>query len=231
MQIGIQFNKKIIEKIRSLNFHVDQLGSVLFVLFALYEGKIELLDEFDDSNKERRALMLYKELALRDLLIASADETIYILTEKGVELIEFIKKNTSEINTEKIAVAGVEQLKTAIEEDVDSWIDAWLDLFPRGVKTLGKPVRSSRIECLRKMQFFTKEYKYSKETIMDATKAYVESKRQQGYEFMRCSTYFIYRVEGNSIKDKTSDLATWCEQVQHEKENPSSTENTFEILA
>lgn len=233
MQIEIQFNKKIIDKIKSLRFQIDQLGSVLFILFALYEGKVELLDEFDDSNKERRALILYKEMVLRDLLIENENEnsTIYILTKKGIELIEFIKENTNEITTEKIAITGVDQLKNAIvTDDVDPWIDEWLDLFPRGVKTFGKPVRSGRAECLRKMQFFTKEYNYNKDTIMTATKSYVDSKRQQAYEFMRCATYFIYRVEGSSIKDKTSDLATWCEQVLHEKDNPPP-QNTFEVLA
>ena len=230
MQIEIQFNKKIIDKIKSLSFQVDQLGSVLFILFALYEGKIDLLDEFDDGNKERRALILYKELVLRDLLIPSDDETIYILTDKAVELIEFIKTNTSEITTERIAVAGVEQLKEAVTDEVETWIEQWLDLFPRGVKTFGKPVRSSKIECLRKMQNFIKENGYSRDVILEATKAYVESKRQVAWEFMRCATYFIYRVDGGSIKDKTSDLAAWCEQVLHEKDNPSP-ENTFEVLA
>ena len=48
--IEIQFNKAIIEKVKSLNFQVDQLGSILFILFALYEEKIEVLDEFVESN-------------------------------------------------------------------------------------------------------------------------------------------------------------------------------------
>lgn len=228
MQIEIQFNKAIIDKVKSLKFQVDQLGSVLFILFALYEGKIELLDEFDDSNKERRALLLYKELVLRDLLVASDDETIYVLTPKGIELIEFIQENTSDITTERIAVAGVDQLKDAV--GVETWIDEWLDIFPRGIRTGGKLLRSDKGSCTRKMISFIKEYKYDKDTIFAATKAYMEAKRQEGYAFTRCATYFIYRAE-TSYKDKTSDLATWCEQVLHEKENPSSTENTFEILA
>lgn len=229
--IEIQFNKKIINKVRSYNFQVDQLGSVLFVLFALYEGKIELLDEFDDDNKQRRALFLYKELELRDLLTSSKEDedTIYVLTQKGIDLIEFIKTNSDEVTAEKIAVSGVDQLKTEIVDGVESWIDEWLDTFPRGVKTGGKLVRSDRKECVRKLQFFIKEYNYDKETIIEATKAYVESKRQVGWEFMRCATYFIYRVD-NSTKDKTSDLAAWCDQTLHDKQNPSQ-EDTFEVLA
>lgn len=229
--IEIQFNKKIIDKIKSFNFHIDQLGSILFILFALYEGKIDLLDEFDDSNKQRRALFLYKELELRDLLSQATEEsTIFVLTKKGTDLIEFIKNNSNEVTAESIAVSGVDQLKTEIStNDVDSWINEWLDIFPRGIKTGGKPVRSNAKECARKMQWFMKEYPYSKDVIMEATKAFVEASRQVGYQFMRCATYFIFRIE-SSIKDKTSDLATWCEQVTHEKDNPSP-ENTFEVLA
>jgi hypothetical protein len=114
--IEIQFNKNIIDKVRSYNFQVDQLGSILFVLFALYEGKIDLLDEFDDSNKQKRALFLYKELELKDLLTSSKEEdnTIYVLTQKGIDLIEFIKEQSNEVTAEKIAVSGVDQLKTEI---------------------------------------------------------------------------------------------------------------------
>jgi hypothetical protein len=228
--IEIQFNKKIIDKVKSYSFQVDQLGSILFILCALYEGKIELLDEFDDSNKQRRALMLYKELELRGLLKTTGEEeSIYILTEKGIELIEFLKINSTGVTAERIAVSGVDQLKTEVGENVEAWIDEWLDIFPRGVKTNGKLVRSDKPSCLRKMQFFIAEYKYNKETILEATKAYVESKRLQGYEFMRCATYFIYRIE-TSTKDKTSDLASWCDQILHEKDNPS-TESQFEVLA
>jgi len=230
--IEIQFNKNIIDKVRGYNFQVDQLGSILFVLFALYEGKIELLDEFDDSNKQRRALFLYKELELRDLLTSSKEEdnTIYVLTQKGIDLIEFIKGQSDEVTAETIAVSGVDQLKTEIKSDgVESWINEWLEFFPRGIKTNGKPVRSNAKECVRKMEWFLKEYSYDKDTIMEATRAYSESKRQVGYEFMRCATYFIFRVE-SSIKDKTSDLATWCDQVTHDKQNPSP-EDTFEVLA
>jgi hypothetical protein len=230
--IEIQFNKDIIDKVKSYSFQVDQLGSILFVLFALYEGKIELLDEFDDSNKQKRALFLYKELELRDLLTSSKEEDniIYVLTEKGINLIEFIKGQSDEVTAEDIAVSGVDQLKAKIKTDnVDSWINEWLDLFPRGVKTNGKPVRSNAKECARKMEWFLKEYDYDKDTIMEATRAYTESKRQVGYEFMRCATYFIFRVE-SSIKDKTSDLAAWCDQIIHNKQSPS-TEDTFEVLA
>jgi hypothetical protein len=229
--IEIQFNKKIISKIKSYNFQVDQLGSVLFVLFALYEGKVDLLDEFDDSNKQRRAIFLYKELELRDLLTFSkeGDNTVYVLTQKGIDLIEFIKTNSSEVTAEKIAVVGVEQLKEEITDGIESWIEQWVDLFPRGIKSGGKLVRSDKKECARKMGFFIKEYNYDRETIIAATKAYIESKRQEGWTFMRCATYFIYRVE-ESTKSKTSDLAAWCDQVLHEKDNPSQ-EDTFEVLA
>jgi len=224
--IEIQFNKKIIEKIKSYNFQVDQLGSILFILFALYENKIELLDEFDDSNKQKRALFLYKELQLRELVKQSDNKTLFILTQKGTELIESIKNSTGEATTEKIAVLGVEQLKDEIQKDeVDGWIDEWLDIFPRGIRTGGKLIRSDREGCLNKMRKFLVDYKYDKDTIMKATRAYIDAKAQEGYMYTRCAVYFIYRIEPS--KERISDLADWCGQVKDEGTAPTA---SFEIL-
>lgn len=227
--IEIQFNKAIIQKIKSLNFQVDQLGSILFILFALYEDKIDLLDEFDDSNKQRRALFLYKELQLRELIKESDNKTLFTLTDKGKELIQYIKENTNGTTTEQIAVLGVDQLKEEVvkenSEDVDSWIEEWLNIFPKGIRTSGKLVRSDKPGCAQKMKIFMRDYGYDKNTIIKATQAYIEAKRQEGYMYTRCAVYFIYRVEQS--KEKISDLAAWCEQVKDEGITP---QNTFEIL-
>lgn len=242
--IEIQFNASIIKKVKSLNFQVDQIGSVLFILFCLYEDRWDLLDEFDDYNKQRRAFLLYMELVNRNLLAQNTEQDDFSvphfsLTKEGIEFVEYIKGEfvlTHQlVDSSTLAVAGVEpaQLDKPIDENnLDVWIDEWIDIFPRGIKSGGRLVRGDKISCLRKMRVFMKEYPYTKETILQATRNYIASKRDENFAYTRCAVYFIYRVE-TSRSDKISDLATWCDQAIHEKatEGDKSSESNFEIMA
>lgn len=240
--LEIQFNGSIIKKVKSLNFQVDQIGSVLFILFGLYEHRMDLLDEFDDYNRQKRAFLLYAELSIRGLVEVNTaietDSPHYILTKEGIEFVEYIKGEFAatyqSVDTEKIAVAGIDgdQLGKVVDpDDLDVWIDEWIDIFPRGIKSGGRLIRGDKQSCLRKMRVFMKEYSYNKQTILDATRKYIESKRDEGFQYTRCAVYFIYRVE-TSRSDKISDLASWCDQVLHEGSDAGkSSENNLEIMA
>lgn len=239
--LEIQFNASIIKKVKSLNFQVDQVGSVLFVLFALYEGRIDLLDEFDDYNRQKRAFLLYMELEVRGLVEAdtsSEKETPHFnLTKEGTEFVEYVKGEFTAthqlVTSETIAVTGVnpEQITKEVDpNDPEVWIDEWMDIFPRGIKSGGRLIRGDSKGCVRKMRVFMREYPYTKDTIIQATRAYIESKRQENFAYTRCAIYFIFRLEGMSINNKVSDLATWCEQTVHE-EGQTNSENNLEIMA
>src|SRR5690348_9660840 len=88
MNLQIQINEKIIKRYKDYGLSVDYLGSVLIILFALYEGEIDILNAMDDGNKERRIVMLYQYLTRRGFLEPS-DDTLYVLTERGIEFIKF----------------------------------------------------------------------------------------------------------------------------------------------
>lgn len=239
--LEIQFNTNIVKKVKSLNFQADQIGSVLFILFALYESKLELLDEFDDYNKQKRAFMLYKEMefagVLEMLKNTKKGESLFQLTKQGMELVEYIKaefKNPSELTSETISVSGVEQLKEELQTDpelVENWIDEWIEIFPKNVKSGGRLLRGDKPSCLRKMKIFMREYGYNREVILRATKAYIKSKQSENYAYTRCAVYFIYRIEGNSRAERMSDLAAWCEDVINKKDDPSPNTNNLEIMA
>lgn len=82
------------------------------------------------------------------------------------------------------------------------------DLFPKGIKTGGKPVRSAiGIPVVKKLKQFEKDYKYSRETIVKATKAYVLDRKKSNYSYMKVFSYFINKV------GEDSTLAAWCEQI------------------
>lgn len=238
MNLELQFNINVIKRIKSYNFTVDKLGSALFVLFALYESRIDLLDEFDDGNKQRTAHLLYKELELNGLIERTdhpdSGDPLYFLTKEGVKLVEYIQEEfvgqDEPISTERIAVSGVDSLKEAYSaDDPETWIDEWVDIFPRGVRSGGKLIRSDRAGCLRKMKMFIRDYKYDRATIMTATRRYIDIKAREGYNYTRCAIYFIYKTE-KSKADEHSELAAWCEEVLASPErNPEN--NNLEIMA
>jgi hypothetical protein len=112
----------------------------------------------------------------------------------------------------KRVVDFIKSLLTSVMSDVEAWIDDWLNLFPLGVKSGGKLVRSDKKGCLKKMAKFVLENPYYRETIMLATKEYVKSFNEE-YKYMKCATYFI------SKEDQGSELAAWCEKVTKQGES------------
>lgn len=101
---------------------------------------------------------------------------------------------------------GKHTLRAAVTKDVEKWIDEWLDLFPVGVRSGSKLVRSDRAMCLKKMVNVVLNSKYYKNEIMEATKEYVNTFKQNDYAYMKCATYFINK-EGEG-----SELIAMCDK-------------------
>jgi hypothetical protein len=203
---------------------------------ALYEEEYELLDSFDDRNKQRRVMVLYQTMHRKDLIEPEDDEnTIYRLTERGIDLVKFLKSlddtdrneqetlgssraisgSVKQVTREGIS-SGVQIIKTeSTTEDVSTWIQSWIEIFP-STKIEGRYLRTNKHECADRMRWFLKEYEFDKETIFKATKAYIKSQEssQDGHRFTRNSSYFIFK--GRTKHDRTSDLATWCQRVLEE---------------
>jgi hypothetical protein len=94
-----------------------------------------------------------------------------------------------------------------IKTNIESWIDDYRNIFPQSVKSGGYPVRGDKQGCIKKMIKFLKNYpEYSKDTILNATKAYVDSKKSENYTYMQLSHYFIE-------KDGISSLSSYCDYV------------------
>jgi hypothetical protein len=233
--LHIQINESIIDRYKSYGLSVDYLGSVLFILIGLYEEEYELLDSFDDGNKERRALILYQYLDRKGFLERDEDnDTIYSLTERGVEFVSFCKSqmpkgeskpigpnhevDQSQVTTKNLLSVAVQEETNSLNEDVSEWIQQWIDLFPEG-KVEGRYLRTNRNECADRMRWFIKTYNFGKHTIFEATKFYLNSQESSssGHTYTRNSSYFIFK--GRSKQDRISDLATWCQRVKDEGVN------------
>lgn len=211
IQVNVHLN--ILEKCKQKGITVDIMGSVLLVLSALYLEKYDILDAFDDGNKEKRALLIYQTLLRKGLIeeTDATDKVIYQLTKDGLSFIENVKQ---ELEQPKEKKETTEQTK----DDIESWIKEWIHLFPES-KVNGRYLRSNSKECLEKMKWFIKTYGFDKTVIFEATRQYLFTQEQSasGHAFTRNSTYFISKNQGRSQSDKSSDLATWCELIINQK--------------
>lgn len=95
---------------------------------------------------------------------------------------------------------------------VSDWIEEWLDLFPKGVKSGGFYVKSAKSGCLNKMKSFVKNNpEYNKDTIIQATKNYIKEKEAAGWAYMQLAHFFIE-------KNKISTLASYCDNIEEYEE-------------
>ena len=91
-------------------------------------------------------------------------------------------------------------------ENLEDFVERYRNLFPLGTKE-GYPFRGDKVGCRKKMERFIKNYpNTTKEEIIEATKAYVESfnKKMSGNTYMKQAHYFI-------DKNGVSDLAAHIE--------------------
>lgn len=193
----LKINKEILRKLKVAGFYPDNMISSYFALMALHLGEAETLDIWDDYNTSRRAVVIYYDLVDKGLW-----------EEDPASLIHFKETEKGQILAEELISLAFQTPKT--ENDVEEWIDNWLDLFPKGVKSGGKLLRSDRKSCLAKMKSFVKAYKYDKDTILGATLAYLSEREREGFTYTRCAVYFIGK------KGEGSDLASWCDKIKEE---------------
>ena len=107
---------------------------------------------------------------------------------------------------------------SAPTDNVSGWIDDWRNLWPPRVKSGGRPVRGDKKGCLSKMKKFVKEYDYSKDEIMEATRIYLFEKSRESYKYMTCADYFIF-------KNNSSVLASFCEDIRESGNSLKKTED------
>lgn len=215
--IKIEFNGGIIDKMRALNLQTDQVGSILFILFALYENRIDLLDKFDDNNKERRTILLYRLLERRELISQLEEEAPihYTLTDKGIRLIDYIKTQfDKEVHAETFVEATEKPNKPVKQGDEgEDWMYEFVALWPPGVHS-GKHFRTNPAECVKRLKEFMQIYpEYAdKDIIMKAGKMYTEGQEAPYQYTMKCVN-FILKSESRGPGPKVSELAAVCESV------------------
>ena len=82
-----------------------------------------------------------------------------------------------------------------------------IDIFPRGIKSGGLPVRDNAVNVEKKIRKFKNDYpQYTDDQIIDAVTKYVNDKKKEGYTYMKTASYLIY-------KDNVSTLASLIDSI------------------
>lgn len=214
--ILIQFNTAIIEKFRSFKISPDHIASIVLILVALDEEREDILNVLDDENMGRRMLILYRVMERYGMLERNKGGDVnYLLTKLGEELIRFIRNEFENYVGSPLTADVLNPISTMEELD---WIQEYIDIFPSDeycrTYRLNRKLRTHPKDVNTRMQWFIKVYNYTKDTILEATRAYIEQQEgsADGHCYTRGSNYFIVKGSGT---DKVSDLASWCESVLH----------------
>lgn len=97
-----------------------------------------------------------------------------------------------------------------MEDNLEEVVANWREIFPKGVKTGGYPVRGTKGGCMKKMKKFIKSHKdITMKEIYDATRLYVKEKSIERYSYMKMADYFIE-------KDGGSMLEAYVERIREE---------------
>lgn len=134
-----------------------------------------------------------------------ARRTAYPITDNDgfMSLIKMAEKDGfCKITEEGIILrAKFLSLRTSSKDrlDVESWIEEWRDLWPKGVRSGTRPVRGDKKGCLKKMRTLCNDNtNLTKEIVFDITKMYLREKANQGYSYIICADYFITK-DGSSV--------------------------------
>lgn len=210
----IYINNDILSRFRDEKISLDYVGTTIAILICLYERNYDLLDAIDDKSKSKRLQLLYRYLVTRNMieLADENEESLYVLTEKGSALTAFILSfNENEMEVRQECISEIMD----VEQKVEEWINEYIDIFPEG-KYFGRTLKMHPSDCIGRMKWFIKTYGYNKDQILQATKNYINAKRESpdGHKYTKNAAYFIYK--GREAIDRISDLATECGNLSHE---------------
>lgn len=124
------------------------------------------------------------------------------LTPKSITLIQSIDSYFKSSKKQTSSYIMGEDFQTRIEE--------YLEIFPKFKLPSGKYARSDKKNLENNFRWFFENHSYDWDTVIDATKLYVDEYERQGYKFMRTSQYFIRKLNP-AEKTFESELANYCE--------------------
>ena len=156
-------------------------------------------------KKENMVPVISMSLALEKMRLIS-DEWLTGAGELTPKSVAFIQDIEGFFKTSKKKSA-----KAVMGDHFMANIEAYLELFPKIKLPSGKYARSDKKNLEGNFKWFFENHTYSWETVLDATKLYLDQYERQGYKYMRTSQYFIRKQ--NADKTYDSELANYCDMI------------------
>lgn len=183
-------NKIILEQLKD----VKDVGTYLTILYGISNNSDFKL--FRDCKKE------FADLKNKFLIETDGTKVKLTVPFYENEMFKIQKKIDKENQIDLTAI------NVAKKEIVEEWINDYRALFPlRNVTGLTYHVKGDLNECIKRMKKFIQDYKYSKETILQATKNYIEEQKNKGWSYTKKAHKFIRDLDG-------SILSEYCEAVK-----------------
>ncbi len=203
----LNVNTDLIQYLARQNYNIDDL----IIVYCIENEDKELLESYVSGRNNEQSLALFQRFERKMIIERIGEEGIfnvdnYISTEKGASLL-------------LECMCHIDNIDVIISESVsniENPIDEFLEIYPKGRNKSGETLRSNVIDTKNKMKGFLKKYKYSKETILQATKNYIRQQALSRYEFCNAAHYFI------SKQGFGSKLANECDNVLNGNESISS---------
>ena len=104
-------------------------------------------------------------------------------------------------------------------------IEEYLEIFPKFKLPSGKHARSDKKNLENNFRWFFENHSYDWDTVINATKIYVDYYERQGYKYMRTSQYFIRKLNP-AEKTFESELANYCDAYMNGS-NDNMNDNYF----
>lgn len=200
MTISLILNKQVIDVLRKYSVSIDQL----FILLALYDEAIPLLDAYDGDNTSIKVLIEeYQPLHIHGFIRYTGPESsrVYELDDAGKNLVESVRILFEEPDGEKQTNALVKNLSSQ-----------YLSLWPSMRLPSGVASRVSIVEIEKKLKSFINTYRtplkkeygirLTGDLILIATKNYIDRFVPAKYMYMVNSSYFIQKKEKSALADE-----------------------------
>ena len=199
--VQISINPEVLLALEKERLSIDQL----FILIALHQERIGLLDIYDKKNENKKVLKLeYQDLYIHGFLQETETNQLYELSDRGKEFVEFI--------------TGFFEKPEEGDSNIKPLCEEFLQIFPKIKLPSGSYARVSIVEIEKKMKNFIKVFKpvFKKEygfvlthdDILQATRTYVSRYASKGYMFMQNSAYFIQKKDKSSLADEILAIKT-----------------------
>ena len=211
----LNINANMVTTLRELGIQTDHVGSCLLVLECMMNGNYDVLDAFDDHNRNKHSLTIYKELERAGFVKRTpGSKNNFALTDDGIIVLNNLNDGYKSTVVEETPV-------------VDDWIEQfrllWVD--PETNKFYMTPDRRSLGASVKdlsnRMKKFLSEYRdiftslpgdlTPEKVILKATETYITEFKKVRFAYAKDAFNFIMKQEGKTKDTTKSLLATNCE--------------------